>query len=117
MQIGTAFLNCEETGIPTIHQEALAKSDGSNTRTTRAFSGRPARGLINRYMNEMLEHENSLPGFPIMNALTGKLRARSASDNSPDFVSLWSGQAAGLNQKTTVSDLIEQLIADGGLKQ
>lgn len=114
VQIGTAFLNCVETGIPAVHQKELLNSDGSNTRTTKVFSGRPARGIINRYMEELRETEPELPDFPILNTLTGPLRKASAAANSPDFVSLWSGQAVGLNRETTTAELIETLLREAG---
>ncbi|MEL7430286.1 MAG: nitronate monooxygenase family protein, partial [Pseudomonadota bacterium] len=115
VQIGTAFLNCVEAGIPDIHKRELLASDGSNTRTTRLFSGRPARGIVNRYMQEMRDEENDLPDFPIMNTLTGPLRKASAAKASPDFVSLWSGQSVGLNRETTTAELVQQLVRDAGL--
>jgi len=110
VQIGTAFLNCVEAGIPAIHKKELLASDGSNTRTTKVFSGRPARGIINRYMEDMRKHEPDLPDFPIMNTLTGPLRKASGGAGSADFVSLWSGQAVGLNRETTTAELIHELM-------
>jgi len=115
VQIGTAFLNCVEAGIPAIHKQELLASDGSNTRTTKVFSGRPARGIINRYMNEMRAEEENLPDFPIMNTLTGPLRKASSTAGSPDFVSLWSGQAVGLNRESTTEQLIQNWVNDAGL--
>ncbi len=115
VQIGTAFLNCVEAGIPSVHKKELLASDGSNTRTTKVFSGRPARGIINRYMEEMREHEPDLPDFPIMNTLTGPLRKASGTANSPDFVSLWSGQAVGLNRESTTEELIQSWAKDAKL--
>jgi len=93
VQIGTAFLTCAETGVPEPHRAALLASDGSDTRPTKAFSGRPARGVINSYMTAMEAHEDELPDFPLMNTVTGPLRKASAVAGSPDFLSLWSGQA------------------------
>ncbi|MEM7068412.1 MAG: nitronate monooxygenase [Pseudomonadota bacterium] len=111
-QIGTAFLNTPESGIPAVHKRELEASDGSNTRTTKVFSGRPARGIINRYMQEMRDLESTLPDFPIMNTLTGPLRKQSAVNDSPDFVSLWSGQAVGLNKALTTKQLIEKWVQE-----
>ncbi len=115
VQIGTAFLNCVEAGIPDIHKRELLASDGSNTRTTKVFSGRPARGIVNRYMNDLRAHEPDLPDFPIMNTLTGPLRKASAGKDSPDFVSMWSGQAVDLNRETTTAELIQSLVTEAGL--
>ena len=112
VQIGTAFLTCEESSVPQVHQASLMASDGSNTSLTKVFSGRPARGLQNRYMGDLSKIEDNLPDFPLMNTLTGPLRKKSAAMNSPDFVAQWSGQAVGLNRKTKTSDLINDLIEE-----
>ena len=112
VQIGTAFLTCEESSVPQAHQESLMNSDGSNTTLTKVFSGRPARGIQNRYIDALEGIEDDLPSFPIMNTLSGPLRKTSATSNSPDFVAQWSGQAVGLNRRTTVDDLIENLIKE-----
>jgi nitronate monooxygenase len=112
VQIGTAFLTCAESAAPAVHRAALMASDGSDTRPTRAFSGRPARGVINRYVDAMEAHEDGLPDFPLMNTVTGPLRRASAEAGSPDFVSLWSGQAVGLNREMTAAELIAALVAE-----
>lgn len=112
VQIGTAFLTCSESSVPEIHKASLMQSDGSNTALTNLFSGRPARGIQNRYMNELYELENNMPDFPLMNTLTGPLRKHGASTGSPDFVAQWSGQAAALNRQTTVTELIKTLVEE-----
>ena len=112
VQIGTAFLTCTEAGIPAPHRAALMAADGSDTRPTTAFSGRPARGVVNRYMTAMAAHEGDLPDFPLMNTVTGPLRKASAEAGSPDFIALWSGQAVGLNRQGTAAELVEQLVAE-----
>ena len=112
VQIGTAFLTTEEAGAPEVHKNVLMDADGSDTRPTRAFSGRPARGVINRYMDALEPHEDELPDFPLMNTLTGPLRKASTAANSPDMLSLWSGQAVGLNRRGTVAETVERLVAE-----
>jgi len=112
VQIGTAFLTCEESSVPKAHQASLMASDGSNTALTKTFSGRPARGIKNRYLDDLLSMEDDLPDFPLMNTLTGPLRKKSAANNSPDFIAQWSGQAVGMNRKTTVSELIKALVEE-----
>ncbi|MFQ5566446.1 MAG: NAD(P)H-dependent flavin oxidoreductase [Paracoccaceae bacterium] len=112
VQIGTAFLSCAESGIAAPHRAALAASDGSDTRPTKAFSGRPARGIVNRYLAAMAAHEDDLPDFPLMNTVTGPLRKASAEAGSSDFLSLWSGQAVGLNREATAAELVESLVEE-----
>ena len=112
VQIGTAFLTTAEAGISAPHRAALLASDGSDTRPTRTFSGRPARGVVNRYMAAMAAHEDDLPDFPLMNTVTGPLRKAGAGAGSPDFIALWSGQAVGLNRETTAAELVETLVEE-----
>jgi nitronate monooxygenase len=112
VQIGTAFLTTAEAGISAPHRAALMASDGSDTRPTRAFSGRPARTIVNRYMAAMEAHEDDLPDFPLMNTVTNPLRKASAAAGSPDFLSLSSGQAVGLNREATAAELVERLVAE-----
>ena len=77
-----------------------------------AFSGRPARGIVNRYMAAMAAHEDELPDFPLMNTVTGPLRKASAAVGSPDLIALWSGQAVGLNREATAAALMERLVEE-----
>ena len=112
VQMGTAFLTTAESGAPAVHRAALMASDGSDTRPTRAFSGRPARGIANRYMDMMAKHEGELPDFPLMNAVTGPLRTASAEAGTPDFYSLWSGQAVGLNREMPAGELLGRLVEE-----
>jgi len=111
VQLGTVFLNCAEAGIAPVYRKALLEARDEDTRLTDAFSGRPARGIANRYMEEMAPHKGTLPDFPLMNTLTGPLRKESAARDSGDFVSLWSGQAVGLNRETGARELMEKLVA------
>ncbi len=112
VQIGTAFLTTAEAGTADAHRAALLASDGSDTRPTRVFSGRPSRGIVNRYMAAMEAHEDDLPDFPMMNTVTGPLRKASAAAGSPDFIALWAGQAVGLNREATAAELVEWLVAE-----
>ena len=112
VQIGTAFLTCPESAVPAPHRRALEAADGSDTQMTRAFSGRPARGVKNRYMQALAPHEDALPDFPLMNTLTGPLRKASGEADSPDMIALWSGQAVGLNRNGTVAEVVERLVEE-----
>ncbi len=112
VQLGTAFLTTAESGAPAPHRAALMRSDGSDTRPTRAFSGRPARGIANRYSEMMRKHEAELPDFPLMNSVTGPLRRASAEAGLADFLALWSGQAAGLSRELPAGELVERLVEE-----
>ena len=112
VQIGTAFLTSDEAGVSTPHRNALLESDGSDTRPTKLFSGRPARGVINGFMEDLEPFEHDLPDFPLMNTLTGPLRKAGAAAGSPDMLSLWSGQAVGLNRTGPVAEIVERLVQE-----
>jgi len=91
---------------------ALAAASGEDTAMTRAFSGRPARGIRNRYLDAMAPHEETLPDFPLMNTLAGPLRKACAARGSGDFIALWAGQAVGLNRTLPAAELVETLVAE-----
>jgi nitronate monooxygenase len=109
VQIGTAFLACEESGASEAHRGALASPEARYTILTRVFSGRLARGIINRFVREMLPFENEIPAFPIQNALTQPLRKAAANQGERDLLALWAGQAASLTRRTTAAQLMKQL--------
>ena len=83
VQMGTAFIPCPESGAPRVHKEAVLAAREDETLITEKFSGKPARGLANRFMREM--HASAAPqlAFPAQSALTGKLRAASAKRTIP----------------------------------
>lgn len=96
VQIGTAFLNCAEAPIHPGYRAALRAARGSDTRVTRVFSGRPARGIVNEFMRRLDARAHEIPAYPVQNALTGEIRRAAADANRPEFMSLWAGQAVGL---------------------
>ncbi len=112
VQMGTAFLTCPESAAHDIYRKALVAARDDETRITSAFSGRPARGLDNRYIRDMAAYGEPLPDFPINNTLTGPLRKASAEAGKEDFMSLWSGQAAALSKSLPAAELVETLVAE-----
>lgn len=112
VQMGTAFLTCEEAGIPQVHKDILMDANDDDTRISKAFSGRPARSIVNRYIEDMAPHEDNLPDFPLVNTMTGPLRKASAQAGMGDFMSLWSGQSVGLNRRMPASELFEKLVEE-----
>ena len=109
-QLGTAFLACPESGAPEVHKKMLLSSAEDETRITEKFSGRPARGLANRFMKEM--QGAPMLAFPAQNKVTSALRAASAKAGKPDFVSMWAGQAAPLVRALPAGELIARLEAE-----
>jgi len=114
VQMGTAFLTCEEAGIPAAYRQAILDAREADTRITRAFSGRAARGIVNRFMTEVERAgsaEAILP-FPLQNALTRPLRAAAAKAGRAEFLSLWAGQGVGLARRDSAANLVRRLAAE-----
>jgi len=109
-QLGTAFIPCPESGAPQVHKESLLRVREDETQITEKFSGKPARGLANRFMREM-EDKPQL-AFPAQNSITGKLRQASAKAGKPDFIAMWAGQGAPLSRALPAAELIARLEAE-----
>lgn len=104
VQMGTAFLLTEESSISAPWRAELKGKDADSTRLTRAFSGRYARGIENRFMREMAGKE--IPPYPIQNALTQELRAANAKAGRSDMLSLWAGQGVHAIREGKTGDLL-----------
>lgn len=108
-QIGTAFLRCPEAGTSRLHRDALRGATGG-TGLTRAFTGRRARGIRNRFM---LEHEAEAPrAYPQVQRLVGPRRAAAAAAGDADSVPLWAGQAYPLGDDRPAADVVRRLAAE-----
>lgn len=92
VQVGTAYLCCPEASTSALHRAALADPDGPPTALTNLFSGRPARGIVNRLMRELGPLSPLAPDFPLAGAALAPLRARAEARGCSDFTPLWSGQ-------------------------
>lgn len=93
-QVGTAYLLCPESTASAVHRAALKSPQAANTALTNVFTGRPARGIVNRFMREMGPMNPAAPAFPLATAAITPLRAAAEKMGSGDFSPLWSGQNA-----------------------
>jgi nitronate monooxygenase len=109
VQMGTAFIPCPESGAPEVHKRAILDAREDDTRLTEKFSGKPARGIANRFLREAEAKHFPQIAYPAHNALTGKLRQASAKAGNPDFYALWSGQAAPLARALPAAELVARL--------
>jgi len=109
---GTAFLLCPESAASGLYREALQQARDDGTRLTRAFTGRPARAITNRFVEEMASHEREAAPFPLQDSLTLPLHIRSEERGSVDFAALLSGQAAPLCRALPAGELIDLLVAE-----
>lgn len=112
VQMGTAFLVCEESGIPLSYRMRLVNAGDTPTRLTRAFSGRYARGLENRFMKQLEAVENQLPPYPVQNALTGSIRAAAAKSGDTELMSLWAGTEVRRARPMPAAQLMQTLVAE-----
>jgi nitronate monooxygenase len=120
-QMGTAFLTCDEAGVPGTYKDAILRAHETETRITRAFSGRPARGIVNRLMTEVESGASAdciLP-FPIQNALTRPLRTAAAKQGRAEFLSLWAGQGVRMARRQPAAELIARIAkeAEGAVER
>ena len=113
VQMGTAFLLADESGIPDGYKDAIAGARETDTRVTRAFSGRAARGLANRFMNEVEARGAAANlGYPVQNAFTRPLRTAAAKQNRPEFLSLWAGQGLRLARRAPAASIVRRLVTE-----
>ncbi len=108
-QLGTAFIPCPESGAGETYRAALLAATEDDTSLTENFSGKPARGLRNRYMRETAEKSFPRLAFPAQSQLTAKLRTASAQAGSVDFLAMWAGQAVALSRRLPADDLVREL--------
>jgi nitronate monooxygenase len=107
-QCGTAFLRCPESGAHPRYKAALADPRYAATTMTRAFSGRPARGLVNQFMRD---HADAPPAYPEINNATRPLRAAAAAEGDTERMSLWAGQGYRSATGQPAGEIIERLSA------
>jgi nitronate monooxygenase len=110
VQIGTGFLVTAESGASEVHKQALLSPRARTTVLTRLFSGRTARGIANDLVRELAELEETVPPYPVQNALMKPIREAAARAGDDRFVNLWSGQAAGLVKARGAADYLRSLV-------
>lgn len=111
VQVGTAYLLCDEVATSAVHRAALKSEAARHTALTNLFTGRPARGIVNRIVRERGPLSNATPDFPLATSAIAPLRAKAESMGSGDFSPLWSGQNASGCREIPAADLTRQLVA------
>ncbi len=112
VQLGTAYLRSNESKVSSVHRAALAASKDDSTQITNLFTGRPARGIVNRAQRELGPLTSEAPAFPNAAAAWLPLRARAEAQGLGDFSSLWAGQASALTREGGAYDLTRALWTD-----
>ncbi|MXQ14542.1 NAD(P)H-dependent flavin oxidoreductase [Microvirga makkahensis] len=112
VQIGTAYLFCPEAKVSSIHRDALKRAKDNDTVLTNVFTGRPARGIVNRVVREVGPMSDLAPDFPLASAALAPIRSKAEAGGSGDFSPLWAGQAAALGRELPADELTRQLGSD-----
>lgn len=112
VQMGTAFLACEESGASPLHRETLRARQAGRTALTKGFTGRLARGIQNRLMEELNQPGTELLPYPLQRALVRNLTLPAEAAGRADLVPMWAGQSAGLSTGTDVAAFLSGLVED-----
>jgi nitronate monooxygenase len=111
VQIGTAYLLCPEATTTAVHRAALVGDAAGHTALTNVFTGRPARGIVNRIVREIGPLSDVAPRFPLATAAVMPLRAKAEAQGSGDFSPLWAGQNVTGCKEIPAADLTRELVA------
>ncbi len=109
VQVGTAYLLCTEAGTSAVHRAALKSPAARLTALSNVYTGRPARGIVNRLMRELGPISPAAPPFPLATAAVSALRAKAEAQGSSDFSALWAGQNTSACREVSATLLTRQL--------
>src|SRR5580693_8662751 len=115
VQLGTAFLPCPESGAPAVYKRALLEAKNDTTVITRAFSGRPARGIANTFIAMVAGNERAILPFRQQNDLTRPMRNAAGQQGVPDFISLWAGQGVARSRAMPAGELVKLLVEESSV--
>jgi nitronate monooxygenase len=110
VQLGTAFLASPEAGTSKPYREALLNARQDTTVITRAFSGRPARGLANRFSRALADKPDSILPFPLQNTLTRPMRKAAAEKGRSEYLSLWAGTGVTRIRALPAAEIVRLLV-------
>jgi len=113
-QLGTAFLTCNESGASQAHKRAVLEARNDTTVITRAFSGRPARGIANAFTSKLEGRDQAILPFPLQNALTRPMRTAAAKRGDTRYLSLWAGKGVTKARSMSAADLVRCLVREMG---
>ncbi|WP_285426160.1 nitronate monooxygenase family protein [Pseudomonas sp. efr-133-TYG-103a] len=109
VQLGTVYLFTPQAKVTRLHQAALGSATDSDTAVTNIFTGRPARGIVNRIMREIGPISAAAPAFPTAGGALIPLRNQAEPQGDDGFMNLWAGQAVGIKHQLPAEDLTRQL--------
>lgn len=112
VQLGTVFLGCPEAGITEAWLDRLDAAEGDDTTVTEVISGKAARGIRNRYIDEIEALDTALLPYPAQYSLSRDLRRSAVEKGDSDFQALWAGQGVGLFRRLSVAELFAELLTE-----
>jgi nitronate monooxygenase len=112
VQIGTAFLACEESGASVHHRNALLSGNARRTALTRGFTGRLARGIHNQLLEELNRPGVEILPYPLQRALVKNLSILAEKAEKPELLPLWAGQSANLSRQNDATVLLQTLVSE-----
>jgi nitronate monooxygenase len=112
VQMGTVFLACEESGASLIHRQALRGKTAGHTALTKGFTGRLARGIHNRLLQELNQEGTAVLPYPLQRSLVRNLAIPAEAAGRSDLLPLWAGQSANLSTCTDVSSFLTSLVEE-----
>jgi nitronate monooxygenase len=112
VQLGTAFLGCPETSVSQAWRDSLQQAAAENTTVTEVFSGKPARGLRNRYIEEIEALNEPLLPYPAQYSVSRELRKAAGERGDKRFIPMWAGQGVGLLREQPAATLVNRLVSE-----
>jgi nitronate monooxygenase len=112
VQIGTAFLACEESGAIAAHRQAILSGNARRTGLTRGFTGRLARGIHNQLLEELNRPGVEILPYPLQRSLVRNLSVLANKAAKPEFLPLWAGQSASLSRHNDAKALLQTLVSE-----
>src|SRR5258708_24875343 len=111
--MGTAFLACEESGASRLHRETLRRRNAGHTALTRGFTGRLARAIHNRVMEDLNQNGTEILPYPLQRELVRNLAIAAEATDRADLVPMWAGQSAHPSTSTQGSAFLNLLLDEG----
>jgi NAD(P)H-dependent flavin oxidoreductase YrpB (nitropropane dioxygenase family) len=112
VQLGTAFLGCPEAAVAGPWLASLETAEAEATLVTEALSGKPARGICNRYIEDLEAVDEALLPYPAQYSVSRELRKEAAKRGDPSFMAMWAGQGVGLFRRQPAAEFVSRLVAD-----
>jgi nitronate monooxygenase len=109
VQVGTAYLFCPEATTNPLHRAALKSDAARTTAITNLFTGRPARGIVDRLIRELGPINSAAPAFPLAANAIAALRTKAEANGARDFTSMWAGTNAAACRELSAADLTREL--------